>query len=239
MKNILNGIASLIFPPRCASCGDLLYYFSRESLCENCREKFDEKCEKFCKRCKNKVTNCTCIPENCRGIIEDVISVCEYTSAHSVCDNMVLYAKDNRDSTLFGFMADKMTESAYGRLPESENLTVTFVPRSLSRKRETGHDQSEILAKLVAQNFGVPMKSLFKKKGSVQQKKLGAGERLSNAEGSYILTENERDFIKDKTFLLCDDVVTTGASLSACASQLISAGAKRVYALTFAKSVRE
>ena len=44
--------------------------------------------------------------------------------------------------------------------------------------------------------------------------------------------------VKDRTLLLVDDVVTTGASISACAELLLEAGAKEIYALTFAKTVK-
>ena len=174
MKNILKTVFSLIFPPRCAACRELLPYYSDALLCDKCAEKWEEEISSECGVCRRNVSKCTCVHDNCRRTVASLISVSAYTSSDSVTDLLVLAAKDRNDPKLFKFMSDKMTEVAYGVLPSVGDLLVTYVPRSASRKSETGHDQSEILAKLVANNFGAEMRCLFKKKGRKQQKKLGA-----------------------------------------------------------------
>lgn len=239
MKKFFKTALTLIFPPRCASCRELLPYYSDALFCDNCAEKWEEEISSQCSVCKKKVSKCTCVHDNCKRTVSALVSVSAYTSSDSVTDRVVLAAKDRRDKKLFQFMSDKMTEVAYGALPSVEGLLVTFVPRSASRKRETGHDQSEILAGLVADNFGAEMKRLFKKKGRKQQKTLRASERASNAKKSYIILENAKECVKGRTVLLCDDVVTTGASLSTCAELLRNAGAGKIYALTFAKTVKK
>ncbi len=179
------------------------------------------------------------MPESCKGIIEMLVSVAPYTSSGSVADNMVLNAKDYNYKALFSFMANEMSQAAYADIPSIEDAVVTFVPRSFARKSETGHDQAERLARAVANNFSLEMKKIFRKRGKIQQKKLGADERLSNAESSYIIINGTEKELEGKTLILCDDVVTTGASLSVCAKQLLDAGAERVYALTFAKTLKK
>ncbi len=239
MKNILKTAFSLIFPPRCAACRELLPYFSEDLLCGICAEKWEEEISSECRTCRRNVSKCTCVHDNCKRTIETLVSVSAYTSSDSVTDRLVLAAKDRNDPKLFYFMSDKMTEIAYGALPSVGDLLVTYVPRSAARKSEMGHDQSEILARLVAKNFDAEMICLFKKKGRKQQKKLGAKERTSNAKSSYVMLEDEKERVKGRTVLLCDDVVTTGASLSVCAELLKNAGAEKIYALTFAKTVKK
>lgn len=217
---------------------EFLPYYSDALLCDSCAEKWEEEISSECGVCRRNVSKCTCVHDNCRRTVASLISVSAYTSSDSVTDMLVLAAKDRNDPKLFKFMSDKMTEVAYGVLPSVGDLLVTYVPRSASRKSETGHDQSEILAKLVANNFGAEMRCLFKKKGRKQQKKLGAKERTDNAKNSYSLLACAEDCVKGRIILLCDDVVTTGASLSVCAEKLRNAGADKIYALTFAKTVK-
>ena len=161
-----------------------------------------------------------------------------YTAEDSVTDRLVLAAKDIKDRKLFKFMSDEMVGAAYAELPSVEDISVTFVPRSRARRNEAGHDQSELLARMVANELGTSALSLLKKKKSEQQKKLRAAEREYSAKHSYILKDGAKDLVKDKTVLLIDDVVTTGASLSACDEILKQAGAMEIYALTFAKTVK-
>lgn len=239
MKNIVKIALNIIFPPKCAACKEILPYYSTELICDKCSEKWKTEKETKCSKCGKIISLCRCMPESCKDNIDMLISVAPYTSSGSVTDRLVLYAKENNDRSLFSFMANEMTAAIYADLPSAEDIIVTFVPRSLARKSETGHDQSEYLAKLVAENFSVNMMRLFRKRGKIQQKTLGAQKRAENAENSYLLLKNTAEKVMGRTVLLCDDVVTTGASLSVCAKQLLNAGAQRVYALTFAKTVKK
>ena len=239
MKNIVKRIINIVFPPKCASCKEILPYYSENILCDKCFEKWNAEKNTKCRRCGKIISSCSCVPESCKELVEKLVSVAPYTSSGSVTDNIVLYAKDFKDKELFKFMAREMSEAAYAELPSTEDITVTFVPRSLARKNETGHDQSEYLARYVAENFSLKTEKLFRKTGSAEQKTLSAQERAVSAENSYIMRKNAADKVKNKTFILCDDVVTTGASLSVCAKALLDAGAQQVYALTFAKTLKK
>ena len=65
--------------------------------------------------------------------------------------------------------------------------------------------------------------------------KVPAGEsRLST-----ILPTDLHKAIKGKAVILIDDVMTTGATVSACAAQLRRAGARQVEVLTYARAMRE
>lgn len=57
-------------------------------------------------------------------------------------------------------------------------------------------------------------------------------ERLKNTKGNFVVAQN----VKGLDLLLIDDVITTGATISECASVLKEAGAKSVTALAIAKA---
>ena len=238
MKRIIKTVSALLFPPRCSACREILPYYDERVLCDNCAEKWESEINAYCKICHKKVFECTCIHDNCKRTVKRLLSVSAYTAADSVTDHLVLSAKDIRDEKLFEFMAHKMVGAVYSELSSLGDIVVTFVPRSKRRKRSVGHDQSEILAKKIADELGETSFDLLSKKGRVQQKKLDVTGRESNARESYILRDGAHDKVKGKTVILVDDVVTSGASLSTCAALLKDAGADEIYALTFAKTVK-
>lgn len=94
------------------------------------------------------------------------------------------------------------------------------VPLARNRRRHRGYNQSEEIARGVAQTTGLPMetKAIKRKKYRKSQTSLSRLERLENVEGIFTLASAER--LEGKHVLIIDDVVTTGATIIACASQL-------------------
>ena len=69
------------------------------------------------------------------------------------------------------------------------------------------------------------------------QTMLNSVERKENVAGAFALRSGARLRIEDGTFLLVDDVVTTGATMQSCARVLMDAGAKEVVACAVALAV--
>ena len=73
---------------------------------------------------------------------------------------------------------------------------------------------------------------LIERRDTDSQKTLSAQERKKNIIGAFRL--RERKFCTDKDFLIVDDIITSGATLSEIASVLLRAGARSVCALAVA-----
>jgi ComF family protein len=108
------------------------------------------------------------------------------------------------------------------------------VPLHFARKRERGFNQSEILAQELSEVTDLPvLKKVLKRiKNTKDQTKLTPEERIENVKGAFTLIDPEK--IEGKRIILIDDVITTGATLSECASVLKEAGAERVMGATIA-----
>ena len=100
------------------------------------------------------------------------------------------------------------------------------LPLFKTRERKRGYNQAERLAKGVAEVLQKPLwNDLIKRnRSTATQTKKTRFERWENVEG--IFTISSRREIKDLHLLVVDDVITTGATLEACAASLREQGAK-------------
>ena len=114
---------------------------------------------------------------------------------------------------------------------------VTWVPLSRKRLRSRGYDQARLLAEEVAGRLGLPCEQTLEKirNNPAQSGTSGAEERQKNVLGVYRAVTS----FAGEHVLLVDDIVTTGATLSEAAKELLNAGAEQVSGLTLARTDRE
>jgi len=113
---------------------------------------------------------------------------------------------------------------------------VVPVPLAAGRLRERGFNQALVLASEVAEAVrGSVAANALKRAERAAQQTLSGAERLVNLRGA--VTCPSPGEVKGRRVLLVDDVVTTGATLSACADALADAGARRISGLAFARDL--
>jgi ComF family protein len=109
---------------------------------------------------------------------------------------------------------------------------VVPVPLHRSRERSRGFNQARELARFL----GVPsFDALSRTRRTPSQADLPATRRHANVRGAFAWRPNVA--VAGSIVVLVDDVVTTGATLNACAAPLLDAGAKEVRALTAARAI--
>ena len=108
---------------------------------------------------------------------------------------------------------------------------VTAVPVSAGRYRERGYNQSELVARSVAARLRLPYSSLLGRQTSTHQLGVDRRTRFEQVEGAFYALKR----LHGQRVLLVDDVVTTGATLAACAKVLKAAGAVEVYGVAVAR----
>ncbi len=99
---------------------------------------------------------------------------------------------------------------------------VTWAPTSRRRRRERGFDQGELLARYVARQLGRPARPLLQRSDEPTQTGRSRRQRL---EGVHFRAHPS---VFGRTVLVIDDVVTTGATLSAAKAALEASGAEWV-----------
>jgi ComF family protein len=113
---------------------------------------------------------------------------------------------------------------------------VVPVPVHASRRRERGYDQAELLARVAADRLGLPMNAALERtRATTPQYRLDRQRRAVNVADAFEVRPGAASAVADQTVVLVDDVVTTGATLSASAAALLRAGAVAVAAVTVAR----
>jgi ComF family protein len=113
---------------------------------------------------------------------------------------------------------------------------IVHVPVHADRSRERGYDQAEALARVAARALGLPqIPALVRERATIAQFQLGRGRRAANVAGAFRPDGPAGRAVAGRWVVLIDDVVTTGATLVACAEVLLEAGALGVSAVTVAR----
>ncbi|HMI81289.1 MAG TPA: phosphoribosyltransferase family protein, partial [Solirubrobacterales bacterium] len=95
--------------------------------------------------------------------------------------------------------------------------------------RRRGFDPAGELAAALAERIDAPLEPCLERRGSSRQVGRRRAERVGHPPRIHAIDSAPR------SALLIDDVLTTGATLTACAKALRAAGASRVVAVTFAR----
>jgi ComF family protein len=126
-------------------------------------------------------------------------------------------------------------------LSASDSAIVVPVPLHPSRRRQRGFNQAELLARGLVRRLRGEKRRLQLVAGSLRrirptlpQVGLSVSARRENVSGVFSVARPEQ--VRSRPVVLVDDVMTTGATLSACAAALKRAGASQVLALCLARA---
>ncbi len=106
------------------------------------------------------------------------------------------------------------------------------VPLYHLKKAERGYNQSYYISKAISKIVNIPVKTTVLKRTryTQSQTELNLEERKINVCGAFSV--KKKNLIRNRTFLIVDDVITTGATISECGKVLLENGASKIYALS-------
>ena len=132
------------------------------------------------------------------------------------------------------------------RPPTDAATALIPIPLAPKRLRQRGYNQSELLARALARKWRIPVVPdlLMRTRETPTQTALTPGTRLANVAGAFTAgnlgarqTPGRRPGVsRDTTYILVDDVFTTGATLAEAARALERAGATTIHGVTFARA---
>lgn len=119
-----------------------------------------------------------------------------------------------------------------GLLPEPALVPIPVHPERL---RQRGYNQAALLGAQLARVTGLTLADvLVRRRPTTQQHRLNRAERLRNLRGAFVMRRGAR---APRCVILVDDILTTSATLEACAGVLRDEGAGRVMGFAVAREL--
>lgn len=217
MINILKNLLDFIWPQFCLAC-------HREgSLC--------------CGWCLNDIiledTTAIIWPDNDQLYFAACYNCCDYQN--KLVQQLIKNYKYNYLENLGNLLTDILEKQAR-RLALDKQTIIVNIPLHKNKKRKRGFDQTEILAKKLAQRLSLNYSPLLlRTRDNKAQAKLDKVARQQNVSDVFIINK-KIIFPEDSSILLIDDVTTTGSTLNQAAKVLKENNFTNITCLVLAKN---
>ena len=239
-----DALVSVIFPAGCRICDEPLVDSRRVPICEECLASFERVSGVICEVCGRPLPELTSEAPQTR-----VCPACQdKTYAFDRARSFALYQgplvraivllKFEQIEPLGAWFAERLAELVRDDGANLAPDVVVPVPLHRDRERERGYNQAALISKPLAKRLKLPHKAvlLMRMRARPDKHILSLEERWESVRGAFATRPGGQ--VDNLRVLLVDDVLTTGATLDACARALREAGAKAVVALTVARAVR-
>ncbi|MHC1681670.1 MAG: ComF family protein [Clostridiaceae bacterium] len=205
--------------------------YPSKGICFSCKEESDNNIS-LCNKCISKLNYVT--TEREFKINDNEILKCHTVTFYSgIIKEMILNLKYKGDFEAGEALAYLMNEKLKSIKIQIDY--VTFIPMLKKDEKKRGFNQSNFLAKELCKLSKLQLKkTLLKIKSTKDQIGLSKDERMENIKGCFKIT-NEK-YIKNKSILLVDDVLTTGSTVIEGVKILKQAKCNEIIVLTVAKS---
>jgi ComF family protein len=216
----------LIYPPKCAICGTGGVF-----LCPQCAEALPAAAGHRCDRCwlPLRAAYCYACAEHPPMLLH-LRSAYRYEGS---ARQLVHAFKFGGHSSLAPDIARLLAHTLDQHALNAD--AIAPVPLTNSRRRVRGYNQALLMATELSKLTGIPVLEPLRRTGhgQAQATSASAEDRRRNVRGVFSLAKGQD--VAAARVLLIDDVATTGATLNACASVLLAAGADSVSGLTLAR----
>ena len=240
IKNWANATLALCYPEVCQLCGNCRATPAEGFVCTGCRAQVRFIDPPFCQRCGTPYEGQITTPfecANCRDLALDFSFARSAVIAREGLLDVIHRYKYYRALYFEPFLADLLLSRAVPALATAKWDLIVPVPLHHAKLREREFNQAERLARRLgaAANIPVETKLLRRVVPTQTQTLLSRPERLANVRRAFAMRRGR--FLNGEQIVILDDVFTTGATTSACAKVLRSAGAGEVCVWTVARGI--
>lgn len=226
LRQLFQFFIHCLCPNRCACCSKVIYF--DEEVCPECENKAKELTEILCEKCHSPLHLCRCSHGKVTNI--PCISAFPYT-ANVQQGILTLKQSATHGIPYFAKAMAKVIQQEY----KINFDGIVYVPITNAKKQLRGYNQCELLAKAIGKELGIPVipNGLVRLFDTVELHK-HKGETINRKGCVFGVFDACEELVREKTLLLIDDVVTTGATINECAKMLQLYDATALYAATIA-----
>jgi ComF family protein len=249
---LAESLFATFFPADCRICGQPLLNISRLPVCADCLAAMRPIAGGLCSVCGERLVSPHAFSGEhgeprcglCRRMDQPYAKAAAYGSYDGGLRDlihMLKYQGVRPASNVLGRMLSEVLENLRPAVG-SRHLTVIPVPLHVSKQRQRGFNQSEMIARVALKltaardSYSLLADGLERVRDTQSQIGLTRHQRRENLRGAFRVKYPEA--IAGQDVLLVDDVFTTGTTGSECARVLRRAGASRVWVATVARTLK-
>jgi competence protein ComFC len=229
---------NLLYPPVCQICQEERAGAKEGYIGGECWSKVRFVTAPFCQRCGLPYEGSIMQPFVC-GNCEDIKFHFRFARSAVIASPLILQVihryKYNRALCFEPFLADLLVRQAVPSLQNEKWDLIVPVPLHPTKEREREFNQAERLARHLSRATGIPVNHKFVRrvKPTQTQTQLNRADRAGNVHSAFAASSSKK--LNGENIILLDDVLTTGATTSACARVLKKAGAGDLCVWTVAR----
>jgi ComF family protein len=251
LQELADSLFAIVFPTQCSVCGGEVASAGGLGVCRECWSGVESWEGISCDRCGLPI-----VSEHAADAAQVLCGTCRASGPSFDLARtfgiyrgnlrlLILQLKFRRRERLGRRLGALLTHpwGKLGGLVDGEPFLIVPVPLFHLRERERGYNQARLLAEglkhdldrtLAAKKMKIDPGLLVRKRATLPQAGLKLQARKENVRNAFEVVKPE--LVAGRQVILVDDVMTTGATLSACAAVLKKRGAARVYALAMARA---
>jgi ComF family protein len=220
---VIDRALDVLFPRSCAGCAEGAWPF-----CERCTAELEPLGPPWCRRCGRPTPSDV---DRCRDCPPATIASARAAFAYR---GPAREAVHRLKFSGWRGVGEALAGALVTLGPPAADA-VTWVPLAPRRRAERGFDQAQVLARALARQLDLPSSAFVRRRSAAgTQARRARDERFAAMAGAFVPLG--RGGPSPPTLLLVDDVLTTGATASACAAALADAGARTVHLMTACRS---
>lgn len=240
IQSWLKAALAFVYPEACQICGDERATPREGFVCASCWQQVRFIKPPFCERCGLPFEGEITTPfecANCREMELHFRSARSAVAAAGVTLEVIHRYKYQRALWFEPFLADLLIREAAPVLRKEKWDWLVPVPLYPTKQREREFNQAERLARQLGVAVGIPVNARLLRRvlPTRTQTQLTRQQRAANMRKAFVACDNVR--LERAKIVLIDDVLTTGATTSACAQALMAAGAGDVCVWTVARGL--
>ncbi|HEY7940998.1 MAG TPA: ComF family protein [Candidatus Limnocylindrales bacterium] len=212
-------LLDLLLPPTCPGCG-------REGthLCATCMRPL-----------RRRLAEPPGVPLGLRSRLPAGVAQLEWLAPYTGTTRAALHALKYQGVRSLAEPLGTLLAARWARAGRGGDLLVP-VPLHRDRLHDRGYDQAQLLALAAGRRLRLPVVPAVRRgEATSAQHALGRGARASNVGRAFVVAPEATAMIDGRWVVIVDDILTTGATIGACAMALRTAGARAVSALVVAR----
>lgn len=228
-------IGELLVPRACVTCDAHLGASEPGLVCAACLARIRQIPAPRCDRCGHTAVRPTC---TWCALLPPFVRAARSVAwvPGGIAGDLTHKLKYEGWTALAAPLGERMARLSFPLDVREERSMLVPVPLAPARRRERGYNQSELLAHAVAAHWRIPVvEALSRSRATVSQTRLTPGDRRSNVAGAFTVAIPAAE-LGGRHVVLVDDVVTTAATLNACAAALHAGGARIITYVTFGRA---